>query len=107
MRTNFCILSALVAGFLGGLASRYIIPAPVHAQAPAVPEEVRAKKFVLVDEKGVARGVFGIERGGVPVVEIMDSKGRVWEARFQRPPSSLFPDVPQHPGTPALLPIPK
>jgi len=34
---------------------------------------MRAQKFVLIDESGKARGVFGIEREGAPVIEIIDS----------------------------------
>jgi len=68
MNTKFAITLALAAGFIGGLASRYSGPARVFAQAPASPQEIRAQKFVLVDETGVARGVFGIEKNGTPQI---------------------------------------
>jgi hypothetical protein len=72
---------AIAAGFIGGFASHYFVTPPVYAQAPAVPQEIRAHKFVLVDETGVARGVFGIEANGVPEIEVSTPKGqgyRIW-----------------------------
>ncbi len=39
MNTKLIVILALAAGFLGGLASRYAVPAPVYAQAPALPQE--------------------------------------------------------------------
>ncbi|SPF35687.1 exported hypothetical protein [Candidatus Sulfopaludibacter sp. SbA4] len=83
MNAKFTITLALAAGFLGGLASRYLGPAPVYAQAPASPPEIRAQKFVLVDEAGVARGVFGIETNGAPEIEITGSRGRVYACAFR------------------------
>jgi len=76
MNCKFTITLALVAGFIGGMASRYLGPAPVYAQTPTVPQEIRAHKFVLVDEGGVARGAFGIEANGAPQIEVSDGKGR-------------------------------
>ena len=73
MKSKFTITLALTAGFIGGLASRYLGPAPVYAQAPPSPQEIRARKFVLVDETGAARGVFGIEGNGTPIIEAVDS----------------------------------
>lgn len=82
MSTKFTITIALAAGFIGGFASRYPRPASVYAQAPASPQEIRAQKFVLIDENGVARGVFGIEAKGAPAIEIIDSKGEVFATEF-------------------------
>ena len=45
-------------------------------------QETRAHKFVLVDEAGVNRGVFGFNKNGVPRIVLMDSDGRTWEARL-------------------------
>ena len=107
MNTKFTITLALVAGFIGGLASRYSAPASVHAQAPAVPQEIRAHKFVLVDETGVARGVFGIETNGTAEIEISDSKGRVLAPLFDpwMHPSSGISGAINGPKKPTLLPI--
>jgi len=98
MRTNLALAFALAAGFLGGLASRYWSPAPVYAQGQTTPPtEIQAQKFVLVDSNGAARAVFGFETNGSPVIEIADSKGRVFTLRwyptrgkdfFHNPPST-------------------
>lgn len=69
--------AAGTSGLIGDFASRYFGPAPVHAQSPVFSQEVRARKFILVDESGKARGVFGIETNGAPEIEITDSKGHV------------------------------
>jgi hypothetical protein len=66
----------------GGVAPRYAGPSVVYAQVPAAPQEIRAQKFVLVDEAGVARGVFGVETNGSPELEVMDSKGHVFACEF-------------------------
>ena len=83
MTTRFTVMLAPAAGFTGGLASRYSGPAPAYAQAPASPQEIRARKFVLVDQTGVARGVFGIEKNGGPQIEMIDSKGHVFATVFR------------------------
>ena len=57
MSTQFRIVVAVVAGFLGGFAFHYFGPATVHAQSPDEPWEIKAKNFVLVDETGVGWGV--------------------------------------------------
>jgi hypothetical protein len=78
MSNKFTVLFAVIAGFAGGFLSRYASPSSVHAQAPTVQQEVRAQKFVLVDERGGSRGAFGIETDGTVQIEITDNKGRVW-----------------------------
>src|ERR1700722_3080145 len=83
MNSKFTIAMALAAGFIGGLASGYFGPSPVYAQAPALPQEIRAQRFVLVDEAGVARGAFGIGTDGAPEFEIADSKGHVSACGFK------------------------
>jgi hypothetical protein len=108
MNTKCPLTLALAAGFIGGLTSRYCGPAPVYAQSPPSPPEIRAQKFILIDENGVARGVFGIEKNGAPEVEIIDSKGRVfatvftdWSAQHGFLAASFVPG----PKKPTLLPI--
>jgi hypothetical protein len=50
-KMNFTL--ALLAGLLGGVLSRYLIPTPVFAQAQApAPREIRAQSFVLVNKEG-------------------------------------------------------
>jgi hypothetical protein len=53
---------AIAAGLLGGLLSRYIAPASVHAQAPPpTPNEIRAQRFTLVNLEDQAIGTFMVE----------------------------------------------
>jgi hypothetical protein len=60
---------ALVAGFVGGTISH--VPISVHAQTPpSAPPEIRAQKFVLVDENGTPRGVFGFQSDGFPDIQV-------------------------------------
>ena len=37
---------------------------------------------MLVDENGIARGVFGIEVNGTPAIEMIDANGDVFAAEF-------------------------
>ena len=107
MRTNFTLALALTAGFLGGLASRYWSPTPAYAQAPsAPPAEARAQKFVLVDENGIARGVFGFESNGSPVIEISNgNNGHVFKTRwYYEGPGLVVHDYPSFPHKTTLLP---
>ena len=68
----------LVAGFIGGAMSHYVfVPTPVLAQPPVPSQlEIRAQKFVLVDENGTARGVFGFQSDGNPALQVRYGKGR-------------------------------
>lgn len=69
---------AFAAGLLGGLASRYLSPQPVHAESN--PREVRAQSFVLINEQGVVLGTFS-EEAGQPVLKLLNANGReVWRA---------------------------
>jgi len=97
---------ALIAGFLGGLASRYWSPAPVYAQGQtAPPSEMQAQKFVLVDSNGAKRGVFGFETNGSPVIEMTDDKGRVFTLRwYPARARDFFHDPPSTPRKTTLLP---
>ena len=78
MSNKFTVLLAVVAGFTGGFLSRYTSPSPVHAQEPAFQQEVRARKFVVVDENGATRGAFGIETDGTVQIEVTDQNGHLW-----------------------------
>jgi hypothetical protein len=69
---------SLAAGLLGGVASRYLAPDLVHAQAQTLPpKEIRAQSFVLVNDKGVPFGLFGFSPRGAPVITLVDERGRV------------------------------
>jgi hypothetical protein len=98
MNGKFSITLALAAGFIGGVASHYLMPTPVHAQAetPAL-QEIRAHKFVLVDEHGVARGVFGFQNDGSPNIELMTGND-VWG--YSVHPGlikhGMLPEIPQN-----------
>ena len=77
MSNRTTVILALAAGFVGGMTSQRIAPVPAWAQGSApVPPEIRAHKFVLVDEAGVDRGVLGFGKKGAPALEMMDLKGR-------------------------------
>jgi len=106
MRTILTIALAVAAGFLGGLASHYWLPVSVYAQAPAAPPaEMRAQKFVLVDENGNPRGVFGMETNGSPAVEIISDKGYVYTSRwYPTRMKDFFHDPPMTPRKVTLLP---
>ena len=43
---------SIAAGLLGGFLSHYISPVLVHEQAQAAPKEIRAQRFVLVNDSG-------------------------------------------------------
>jgi hypothetical protein len=107
MKTRFATTLAVAAGFVGGLASRYFDPLPVYAEATALPIEVRAQKFVLVDGNGQARGVFGIEKNGAPEIEVIDYHGHVAAGLFKSwslVGGFLSESVSRGPKKPTLLP---
>lgn len=83
MNNKLTILLALAAGMIGGLVSRYFVPTSVFAQAASSPQEIRVLRFVLVDENGAARGAFGFESNGAPLIEVADSKGRIYNTEMQ------------------------
>jgi hypothetical protein len=62
MKSKLIVLFAAVAGFAGGVLSRYAMPPVVYAQA-AQPE-IRAQKFIVVGANGGVLGVFGAETNG-------------------------------------------
>jgi hypothetical protein len=84
MSTKTTIALAIAAGFIGGIASQRILPTPVRAQEQvSVPQEIRTHRFVLVDDNGVDRGVFGFDWKAAPDIELMDPKGHTWVPRYQ------------------------
>jgi hypothetical protein len=87
MSTKTTIAIALAAGFLGGIVSQRLAPAPVFAQVqPPVQKEVRAENFVVVDANGTPRGAFGVEKGKAwPQIEITDGRGHLEWARWGGP----------------------
>ena len=85
MSTRTTLLLAIFAGFFGGIISRRIALTPVFAQTltPAT-KEIRAERFVVVDENGLPRGAFGIDtKSGWPIIEFTDSKGHVRRLRYE------------------------
>jgi hypothetical protein len=84
MGTKATVVLAFAAGLTGGIVSQRIINTPVYAQAPAsAAKEIRAEKFVLVDDNGSPRGAFGIRtQDGWPTLEITDKDGHAWRARL-------------------------
>ena len=82
---------ALVAGFLGGLFTRYIAPPVALAQNQApITKEIRAQSFTLVDPSDHTVGTFTYESGPAvafvrpktpPRIVLRDSGGReLWSA---------------------------
>jgi len=76
---------ALVAGLVGGMVARYLVPAPVFAQTqPSAPKEVRAESFVLTDESGKTIGVFTTKFarfGEQRAIILLDQNGKqIWSA---------------------------
>ena len=62
MNTRLTITSALLAGLLGGLVTRYITPSVAFAQDKTpVTNELRAQSFTLVDSSNRTVGTFSVE----------------------------------------------
>ena len=80
-KMNFTL--ALLAGLLGGVLSRYLIPTPVFAQAQApAPREIRAQRFVLVNKEGTPLGLMAVESNGIPVITLLDENMRtIWSTK--------------------------
>lgn len=73
---------SIAAGLLGGFLSHYVPPELVHAQTqPAPPKEIRAQRFLLVNDDGSPAGLFGFDKDGSPTVVLLDKTGKVvWSA---------------------------
>ncbi len=84
MNTRTTLTLAVAAGFFGGVLSQHIALTPVFAQTPPpAAKEIRAEKFVIVDEKGLPRGAFGMDsKGEWPEIEIRDEKGHIERVRW-------------------------
>ena len=86
-KTN--LILALAAGLLGGLLSRYMNPIPAYAQTQSAPKEIRAQSFVLINEQGTPLGLLGFDPNGVPIIKLLDERGRtIWSTQ---PRPSLMP----------------
>jgi hypothetical protein len=112
MNTKITTALGLIAGFIGGTMSHYVFGSTsVHAQAPVqAPLEIRAQKFVLVDENGTPRGVFAFQRNGNPELQIQYGSGHdVMAARWMGVilNKNILPDLkpaaPAKPGAPTGL----
>ena len=91
---RWALVVLVVSGFLGGAACNLMTRSgPVVAQATSsqVQEEIRAKRFVLVDEAGATRAVLGFNDRGNPGLVLRDAAGKT------RAGLALQPD-----GTPGL-----
>ena len=91
MNKTLTVTLALVAGFVGGLLMRYIVPPVALAQNQApITKEIRAQSFTLVDPSDhtigtftyePAPGAFAIRPMTPPRIVLRDSGGReLWSA---------------------------
>lgn len=94
------LVLAVAAGLVGGLASRFITPAPVRAQAPeplplpAYPppaptpalREMRSQAFTLVDPRNNVVGTFTTLRGTVVLLDPMGKE--IWRAGISLRPAT-------------------
>lgn len=73
---------ALVSGLVGGFVSHALAPQAAQAESPAAPAaEIRARSFLLVNDKGAVVGKFAAESGGKPAIRLYDASGReIWSA---------------------------
>jgi hypothetical protein len=73
---------SLAAGLLGGFLSYYLSPELVHAQTVIPPaKEIKAQRFVLVNDAGGTAGLFGFDDNGTPNVILYSKAGKViWSA---------------------------
>lgn len=75
------LVLTFAAALLGGIVSHYLSPQIVHAQAQTqASQEIRASRFVLVNEKGQVLGTL-CDEGGRPSLKLFDERGReIWSA---------------------------
>jgi hypothetical protein len=78
---------AVAAGFIGGIVSQRLALTPVFAQAPtSAVKEIRAEKFVIVDQNGLPRGAFGINpQDGWPIIEFTGEKEQIRRVNYYMP----------------------
>ena len=77
----FCVVMAMLAGFMGGtVADRLSTPEPVFAQQETqVGKVIEAQEFRLLDKDGKAVARLTVQGGGI-LAEIPDFSG--WTIRF-------------------------
>jgi hypothetical protein len=83
MNRNLNLALSLAAGLLGGFLVHFVAPLTVNAQAQtSAPKEMRAQRFVLVNERGVVYGMFSLDPGAgvippneTPVIKLSDGRG--------------------------------
>ena len=82
---------SFAAGLLGGALSQHLFPGLVHAQNQATAQkEVRAKSFVLVNDKDQTIGVFGPDKSGTSSLTLLDPQGHVlWSVNGKAAPRLL------------------
>jgi hypothetical protein len=72
------VMAAFAAGLSCGISIHYVWPRPVLADSAAV--EIRARKFVLVNQHGAVIGTLAEEATG-PALKLFDENGReIWAA---------------------------
>jgi hypothetical protein len=100
MSPRTTLMLALAAGFIGGIVSQHLALMPVLAQAPTpAAKEVRAEKFVIVDENGLPRGAFGIDpKDGWAMIEFTGEKEQVRRVKW-------YPIGWSGKGKPAVVPL--
>src|SRR5579863_3949310 len=103
MRDKTMLGLALVAGFVGGMASQYLFSTTVHAQTTDIPQQIWAHEFVLADQSGTALEAIGVEKDGRPSMEFLRPNGKVQAIRFNDGLNSIY--VGAGPRQKTLLPI--
>ena len=99
MSTKGTVVLAFTAGLAGGIISQRIMVRPVYAQgSTSAPTEIRAERFVIVDDNGLPRGAFGFStKDDWPTLEVTDKKGHAFQVRLFG--TSFFGN-----GKPAVVP---
>ena len=79
MNIRATVVLAFAAGLTGGVVSQPIINTSVYAMPISATKEIRAEKFVLVDNNGSPWGAFGIgAKDGWPTLEVKGKNGRLY-----------------------------
>jgi len=80
MKKNLVL--ALAAGLVGGALSHYLFPGVVRAEgAGYAPPELRARSFLVVDDRGHVVGKFTADASGRPAIRLLDMSGHeIWSA---------------------------
>lgn len=74
------LILSIGAGLLGGAVSSFLGPVAAHAQSEA-PQEIRAQRFTLVNQAGIALGTFSFDNSGRPEIVLRDPAGhQLWSA---------------------------